>query len=187
MRYWIETTLLSMGFWLTWSLIPLIVELIPAFLKAIKLLFTQFRKHKLDIPDKMPMISLIVPVYNSEETLFECIQSIANSTYPSNLIQIILADNQSTDDSFGAFAHAQNEFKDLHMQLIHTEKGKAKALNFAIYESIGTYIINIDSDGILEKNALMNMVLRFENDYDVAAMTGTILPQKKLIQSTSNL
>ena len=38
MRYWIETTLLSMGFWLTWSLIPLIVELIPAFLKAIKLL-----------------------------------------------------------------------------------------------------------------------------------------------------
>ncbi|KRN66880.1 glycosyltransferase [Pediococcus cellicola] len=184
MAYWFRLTILQIGFWLTWSLIPIVVEIIPAVFSAGILLFKQFRKKRLEMPAKMPLITVIVPVYNSEDTLFNCIRSIENSTYPSDLIQIILADNQSTDNSFQAFAHAQNVFTDLHMQLIHTDQGKAKALNSAIYESIGTYIINIDSDGILEKHALMNMVLRFENDYDVSALTGTILPQKKLIKQT---
>ncbi|MDC4186098.1 putative glycosyltransferase, exosortase G system-associated, partial [Loigolactobacillus coryniformis] len=106
-----------------------------------------------------------------------------DSTYPTELVQVILADNQSTDNSFGVYADAQNKFSDMNMQLIHTGRGKASALNVAIYASIGTYIINIDSDGILEKNALMNMVLQFENDYAVAALTGTILPQRQMIKA----
>nr|WP_243676872.1 glycosyltransferase [Secundilactobacillus collinoides] len=131
----------------------------------------------------MPFISIVVPVYNSEDTLFACIQSIRESTYPHELVQVILADNQSTDDSFGVFNRAQNRFADMNMQLMHSEKGKAKALNSAIYNAIGTYIINIDSDGMLEKHALMNMVLRFENDFEVAALTGTILPQHQMIDN----
>lgn len=183
MIYWLQLTIFKMGFWLTWALIPIVVEIIPAFISSVQLFFKTLQKKELDMPDKMPFISLMVPVYNSEETLFNCIRSIHDSTYPTELVQVILADNQSTDDSFGAFAKAQNEFSDMNMQLIHTERGKASALNAAIYASIGTYIINIDSDGVLEKNALMNMVLQFENDYDIAAMTGTILPERQLIQA----
>lgn len=179
MEYWLNLTLFKMGFWLTWALIPIVVEIIPAIISVIRLLIKTLRTKKLEMPDKMPMITVIVPVYNSEETLYNCIRSIHDSTYPTDLIQVILADNQSTDGSFEVYARAQNKFTDMHMQLIHTAKGKASALNSAIYTSIGTYIINIDSDGILEKNALMNMVLQFENDYDVSALTGTILPQKK--------
>ena len=140
-----------MGFWLTWALIPIAVEIIPAFISGIQLFFKTLRKKQLTMPDKMPFISLIVPVYNSEETLFNCIRSIHDSTYPTELVQVILADNQSTDNSFGVYADAQNKFSDMNMQLIHTGRGKASALNVAIYASIGTYIINIDSDGILEK------------------------------------
>ncbi|PUD96365.1 putative glycosyltransferase, exosortase G system-associated, partial [Levilactobacillus brevis] len=65
---------------------------------------------------------------------------------------------------------------------VNTDKGKARALNTAIYESIGIYVINIDSDGLLEKNAVKNMVLRFENDLSIAAMTGAILPKEELVQ-----
>lgn len=187
LNYWLNLTVLKMGFWLTWALIPLVVEIIPAMVSAVILVAKKFKKGQLKMPDKMPFISIIVPVYNSEDTLFDCIQSIRNSTYPTDLIQVILADNQSTDDSFGVFNRASNRFNDLHMQMIHTEKGKAKALNSAIYEAIGTYIINIDSDGVLEKHALMNMVLQFENGYDIAAMTGTILPQRQMIKDTHGL
>lgn len=182
MGYWLNLTLFKMGFWITWALIPIVVEIIPAFVSGIRLLIKTFHRKRPTMPAKMPFISLMVPVYNSEETLFNCIQSIHDSTYPTELVQVILADNQSTDDSFGAFVKAQNKFADMNMQLIHTQRGKASALNTAIYESIGTYIINIDSDGVLGKNALMNMVLQFENDYKVAALTGTILPAKKMIR-----
>lgn len=184
MEYWLNLTLFKMGFWLTWALIPIVVEIIPAIISVIRLLIKTLRTKKLEMPDKMRMITVIVPVYNSEETLYNCIRSIHDSTYPTDLIQVILADNQITDGSFEVYARAQNKFTDMHMQLIHTAKGKASALNSAIYTSIGTYIINIDSDGILEKNALMNMVLQFENDYDVSALTGTILPQKEMIKET---
>lgn len=184
MEYWLNLTLFKMGFWLTWAIIPIIVEILPAIFSVMRLFYKALHTKKLDMPDKIPMITIIVPVYNSEETLYDCIRSIHDSTYPTDLIQVILADNQSTDGSFDVYARAQNKFTDMHMQLIHTAKGKASALNSAIYTSIGTYIINIDSDGILEKNALMNMVLQFENDYEVAALTGTILPQKELIKAT---
>lgn len=182
MGYWLHLTLFKMGFWLTWAMIPIVVEIIPAFISGIQLFFKSLHKEKLTMPDKMPFISLMVPVYNSEATLFNCIRSIHDSTYPTELVQVILADNQSTDDSFSVFAHAQNQFSDMNMQLIHTERGKASALNAAIYTSIGTYVINIDSDGVLEKHALMNMVLQFENDYNIAALTGTILPQRQLLK-----
>ncbi|KRN07359.1 glycosyltransferase [Liquorilactobacillus sucicola DSM 21376 = JCM 15457] len=173
-----------MGFWITWALIPVVVEIVPAFFSSIWLIARNWHTSVLDIPAKLPVISLIIPVYNSETTLFECIQSVNDSTYPAELVQIILADNQSTDNSFAAYERAQNEFPNLNLRLIHTEQGKAKALNSAIYSSIGTYIINIDSDGVLEKNALMNMVLRFENDSELSALTGTILPQKQLIKAS---
>lgn len=132
---------------------------------------------------KLPFITVIVPVYNSEKTLYNCVKSIKDSNYPSNLIQVIISDNQSTDNSFGEFARAQTDFG-LNMQLMRTKKGKANALNAAIYQSIGTYIINIDSDGTLQQDALMNMVLKFENHLDISAMTGTILPRKDMIKRT---
>ncbi|MFT9004073.1 MAG: TIGR03111 family XrtG-associated glycosyltransferase [Liquorilactobacillus hordei] len=180
--YWMDLTFLKMGFWITWTIIPVVVEIIPAFLSSIHLLFSYYKRPKLIMPTKLPVITLIVPVYNSADTLFQCIESIAKSTYPTDLVQVIVADNQSTDDSFSVFSHAQNVFSDLNMQIIHTDKGKAQALNSAIYGAIGKYVINIDSDGILDAKALMNMALRFENNENIAAMTGTILSNRQLIK-----
>lgn len=187
MTYWLNLTLFKMGFWLTWALIPIIVEIIPSFISSIKIMIRNHHKKPLVMPAKMPMISIIVPVYNSEDTLFACVESIHDSTYPTKLVQVILADNQSTDNSFDVFTHAQETFSDMDLSLIHTEQGKAEALNTALYSAIGTYIINIDSDGVLEKHALMNMVLEFENDYEMAALTGTILPQRQALAKHSTL
>lgn len=175
-----------MGFWITWTIIPVIVEIIPSMISAFRVYYQGTHQKKLTPPAKLPMISILVPVYNSEKTLFACLDSIAQSTYPKDCIQVIVANNQSTDNSFGAFAEAQNRFETLHLSIINTAKGKAQALNVAMYNAIGTYIINIDSDGQLEPHALMNLVLRFENDSHIAAMTGTILSDKAQIMATKN-
>lgn len=186
MSYYIHSTVLQMGFWITWLLIPILVELIPSFFNFIKLLFRGLRPKQLPDPEVWPYISIIVPVYNSHATLFECIQSIHDSDYPKNRIQVIVADNQSSDNSFEVFQRAQREFNKLNMQWIRTAKGKARALNSSIYNSWGLYVFNIDSDGILEKQALKKMVRRFENDESISAMTGSILIQKELIKQTKS-
>ncbi len=186
MIYWINLTLQKMGFWITWTLIPIVVEIVPAFISTARLMYRHINEKKLATPAKWPMVSIIVPVYNSEDTLFDCIRSINDQTYPKNSMQIILANNQSTDNSFGAYAAAQNEFPELILRYVNADKGKAKALNTAIYESIGTYVVNIDSDGILEKHAIESMIRRFESDLSIAAMTGAILPQHKLVQGLKN-
>lgn len=183
--YWLNLALTRMGFWITWALIPIVVEIIPSIVSTAKLMHRQRRMPKLKAPQKWPWVTIIVPVYNSEDTLFDCIRSIDRQTYPKQAMQIILANNQSTDDSFGAYARAQDSFPNLFLRYVNTDKGKARALNAAIYESIGSYVINIDSDGLLEPNAVKNMVLRFESDSSIAAMTGAVLPQRQLVQQVS--
>ena len=188
MNYTLFSTLSQMGFWITWLLIPIIVEAVPAIIAFFKILFSSLKRQKSEIDTKFwPYISIIVPVYNSEKTLYSCIQSINQSTYPTANIQIILADNQSKDNSFKIFQTAQNDFPNLNIQWMRTEQGKARALNSAIYSCTGTYVINIDSDGILEKNALKNLIKRFESDPTISAMTGSVLTQKESIKQTKNI
>jgi len=184
MIYYLYATVSQMGFWITWLLIPIVVEFFPAFINFFKLLFLSREVAKVTEPDMWPYISVIIPVYNSQETLYGCIESVHDSNYPKERIQVIVADNQSVDNSFTVFQKAQESFHDLNMQWIRTDKGKARALNSAIYSSNGSYILNIDSDGILEKNALKNMIRKFESDKSISAMTGSILIQKDLIKQT---
>lgn len=74
--YWINLALTRMGFWITWALIPIVVEIIPALISTSKLMHLHRHEPKLMPPGKWPWVTIIVPVYNSEDTLFECIQSI---------------------------------------------------------------------------------------------------------------
>ncbi len=46
MVYWLQQTILKMGFWLTWALIPIVVEILPAFIQGIRLFLTNLRPKK---------------------------------------------------------------------------------------------------------------------------------------------
>lgn len=187
MSYLMNIVLSQIGFWFTWILISVLVEFVPIVISTIKLYKKNRKEKELTLPDKLPLISIIIPVFNSSNTLRKCIKSIDESNYPQSLIQIICADNGSTDNSFEIFGQVHKDFKNLNMQWIKTQQGKSSALNSSIYEAIGTYIINIDSDGVLESKAIMNMVLMFENNYNISAMTGTIFTQKERISINKKL
>lgn len=184
---WID----SFIFWGAWILIPVIMEIVPAA-GAIHILFRKRRKSRKAKKKQTtetefvmriyPEISVLVPVYNSQETLEACIRSINDSDYPNESIRIFLINNQGKDDSFSVFCKAQELYPDLHMQWPNSKQGKSKALNLALFNSGGKYIINIDSDGILEKSALKNMVYKFEKNTDIDVVTGAILIQPELIE-----
>lgn len=171
--------------WMGWLIIPIIVEIIPAIGNFIILLFKSKRKEEPEI-EFLPNISLLVPVYNSSATLEGCIKSINDSTYPNELIDIILINNKSKDNSFDNYTKCQGLFPTLTMQWLNASQGKSKALNLALFNANGKYIINIDSDGKLESDALYEIVRKFENNKDIHCMTGIILTEPALIEETKS-
>ena len=146
----------SFLFWGGWIIIPFIMEIVPALGSVFLLIRRNLRNkiHKKEL-EVYPEITLIIPVYNSADTLYGCIRSINDSTYPNDRIRIFLVNNKGKDNSFDIYAQCQQEFPELLMQWMNSEQGKSRALNLALDNSDGKYIINLDSDGMLEKNALV--------------------------------
>lgn len=75
-------------YWLAWIVIPLFIEIVPA-IGSFAIMFSAQKKEKeLEDPKIWPEIGLLIPVYNSEDSLLRCIQSINDSEYPLSLIHI---------------------------------------------------------------------------------------------------
>ncbi len=178
----IERLVNSFVFWAAWIVIPLIMEVLPSIGSFFVLLRRILFEKEIPKPIIYPEISIIVPVYNSEHTLGECIKSINDCDYPNDKIRIFLVNNQGKDHSFDVFKEYQKRYPDLLMQWLNAEQGKSRALNLALYNSEGKYIIHIDSDGILEKSALNYMVDKFEAKPSINCMTGAIMIQPELIE-----
>lgn len=176
-------------FWMAWIVIPFVMEIVPAiggFVILVKKKMTTINKTE-EVEGRLPEITVIVPVYNSRDTLYSCLKSINDSTYPNELIDVMLVNNMSQDDSFTVYQKAQEEFSDLALQWMNSKQGKSKALNMALFNARGKYIIHIDSDGRLDENALMNMVCRFETNESIHCMTGAIMVEPDLVEQTKGI
>ncbi len=179
----VKMVLNSFIFWGGWIIIPFLMEIVPALGSVFLLLKRHARyKAKQGTLQMYPEISIIVPVYNSADTLFACIASINDSTYPNESIRVFLVNNKGQDNSFEVYAECQRKFPKLRMQWMNAEQGKSRALNLALYNSEGKYIINLDSDGVLEKTALANLIYKFEMNTELNCMTGAILTAPELIK-----
>lgn len=98
------------------------------------------------------LISVIVPVYNVEKYLLQCVDSILSQTYDN--IQVILVDDGSTDAS--STICDEYACKDNRVEVIHkTNGGLSSARNAGIDAARGEYIIFIDSDDYWASNGLL--------------------------------
>lgn len=133
----------------------------------------------------IPLISIIVPVYNVEDYLDRCVDSIVNQTY--NNLEIILVDDGSTDSS-GTKCDEWRE-KDNRIIVIHKENGgQATARNEGLLIASGDLIGFVDSDDYIDEKMYesMNHILddykgdivecnmhRFENQEDRCVVSGS--------------
>ena len=114
--------------------------------------------------EKNIKISIIVPLYNVEEYLEECLESIRNQTYTD--IEVILVNDGSTDDSkqiCERFCQVDSRFR-----LINQEnQGQSVARNRGFKESIGQYIMFVDSDDVINTNVLEVLLPYMKPDVDI--------------------
>ena len=110
------------------------------------------------------MISVIVPVYNVEEYLEECLESIRKQTYQN--IEVILVNDGSTDASKETCERYCE--KDSRFKLINQEnQGLSAARNRGVKESIGKYIMFVDSDDVINTNVLEVLLPYMKTDVDI--------------------
>ena len=116
------------------------------------------------IKEKTIMVSVIVPIYNVEEYLEECLESIRNQTYTN--IEVILVNDGSTDGS-REICESYCE-KDIRFRLINQEnQGQSVARNRGFKESIGQYIMFVDSDDVVNTDVLEVLLPYMKTDVDI--------------------
>lgn len=105
--------------------------------------------------DNQALISVIIPVYNVEKYLHECIDSVINQTYKN--LEIILVDDGSTDSS-GEICDEYIE-KDDRITVIHQKNGGLSvARNTGLSEANGNYVYFLDSDDYIAENTLETLL-----------------------------
>lgn len=111
------------------------------------------------------MISIIVPVFNTEKFLERCIQSVLNQTYAD--IELLLIDDGSIDKS-GDICD-QYAAKDSRVRVFHkTNGGVSSARNLGIDNAVGDYIGFIDSDDYIDYNMLSSLYdIIIKNNADI--------------------
>lgn len=103
----------------------------------------------------MVKVSIGVPVYNVEEYLRQCLNSIMEQTFTD--FEVIMVDDGSTDNSFSICQ--EYVAKDNRFKLIHQEnKGLAGARNTCIKNMHGEFITWIDSDDVVDNNYLERLL-----------------------------
>ena len=113
------------------------------------------------------MISVIIPAYNSEKTIGDCLEALLNQNYPSEEYEIIVVDDGSTDRT----REIVKSFRRVRL-IEQKHRGPAAARNLGVKKSKGSIILFTDSDCIPSKDWIKYMVEPFKNK-DVVGVQGT--------------
>lgn len=108
----------------------------------------------MDLNNNNPLISVIVPIYNSEKYLERCITSICNQTYPN--LEIILVNDGSKDHSLTICKTFAKKDKRIVIKDI-TNGGVSNARNTGLLIAKGEFIQFLDSDDFIDKNYIKSL------------------------------
>jgi hyaluronan synthase len=124
------------------------------------------------VPDQghRPKVSVIVPVYNEENVIGDTIESILNSDYPKNQLELIVIDDKSTDKTLEIVNKKRLSY-DFKVVTHDKNLGKRHAMASGVKQCSGEVLVCVDSDAILQTDAIKMLVQPFA-DKDVYCVCG---------------
>lgn len=121
-------------------------------------------------PKKLPMITVLIPAFNEEATIAKTIESVLDSGYPKNKLEVIVIDDGSNDGTL----NIAKGFVKHGVKVIHKENsGKAASLNLGISKAKGEFIATLDGDSFLKRGCFQSMLGYFARK-EVAAVTSVM-------------
>lgn len=128
-------------------------------------------------PEEYPMVSILVPAHNESIVIRKTVQALLALDYPRDKYEIIVINDNSSDDSARVLKAMQAKNPDRRMIVINTDsvsggKGKSNALNIGLSVASGTVIAIYDADNTPEPNALTLLVENLMADDRLGAVIG---------------
>ena len=124
---------------------------------------------------ELPMVTVIVPAYNEGKQVWATLMSLADSDYPMHKLQLLAVDDGSKDDTWYWMKEAKKVLGD-RVTLFQQPKnmGKRHALYRGFNLGTGEVFVTVDSDSIVKKDTLRNLVSPFVVNEKCGAVAGNI-------------
>lgn len=136
------------------------------------------------VPDEFPMVSIMVPAHNEGIVIVQTVLSLLAFNYPHNRYEIIVINDNSSDNSAQLLAEIQQKNPGRNLKIINTDsmtgdKGKSNALNIGFAPCAGEHIVIYDDDNTPEPNALRLLVSEICADSMLGAVIGKFRTRNK--------
>ena len=130
---------------------------------------------------KNELISIVLPVFNSESTIEKCIDSILEQSYSN--YELIIINDGSTDDSLNKILKYK-DFKNIKIISTHNG-GVSKARNLGLRYVQGTYVTFIDADDTVQKNYLKSLKEGYNKKVDISIIGFNEISNNQIISKSS--
>jgi cellulose synthase/poly-beta-1,6-N-acetylglucosamine synthase-like glycosyltransferase len=150
----------------------LFIFLLFVFVVSIASLFVRKKETSFE-----PPVSVIVPCYNEEKNIGECLDSLFNAAYPMEKLQVIVVDDGSTDNTMEILKGFK---KHENFRIVKGKhKGKSEALNLGVKAAKHDFILTIDADTVIERTSIQKLVNPFI-DERVGATNGSCIAKNTI-------
>jgi 1,2-diacylglycerol 3-beta-glucosyltransferase len=137
-----------------------------------------------------PNVSVVVAARNEEENIERCLRSILQVDYPADKLEVVVADDGSTDRTPEIISKIKQEHNNLKVIRIESQinnlKGKANALAQAIAQTNGEFIFLTDADCEVPRTWIKGMLRHFDEKTGVASGV-TIIETGKIFYGMQSL
>jgi len=136
------------------------------------------RKRLFDYPKGIPVpVSIVMPCYNESSTIAKALDSLLNLDYPKDLIEIIVVDDRSKDNSVEIVKRYVQKYPGKIKLMINSRNsgGAAEPTNIGVKAAKYEFIAVTDADSAPERDALIKMIGFLQADRKVAAVTCAVM------------
>ena len=152
-----------------------VVVIQSLYTALLSLLWIKYKPYRAPAGAVQPKVSVVIPAFNEGPMVERSIRSVATCTYPQELLEVIVVDDGSRDDTFFHMQRLRREHPNL-VKLVRFKgnKGKREALVAGFRAATGSILITIDSDSEIEDRTIEEMVAPFLADADIGAVAGRV-------------
>lgn len=131
----------------------------------------------------VPVFSIIIPVYNVEKYISECLNSVYSQEFEA--FEVIAIDDGSADNSGNILDKYKADFHDKTTVIHQANQGQSAARNLGIQKATGDYILFIDSDDWIEPKTLQILYEKIkENSYDMLGFNNQKVYEDGIVDKT---
>jgi hyaluronan synthase len=139
------------------------------------ILFLKYKPVESVTDELLPTVTIIVPAYNEGKLVWETLLSLAASDYPEKKMQIISIDDGSKDDTWYWMKKAKAQLGDrISIYQQPENQGKRHALYRGFKLGKAEVYVTVDSDSIVKKDTLRNLVSPFVTNVNCGAVAGNV-------------